>query len=1596
MEPFIVNEEYSVAICKTCQFAVVCNEMVTHLRTRHRDIAASSRIGIVTAVSNIPGVHRNQASLEQLRHPEPTTDPIDHLAEPRTDGIRCHQCPYVSRQIQRMQDHCRRHHGWVNDWKKGGNVSARSKEVRTMPWTTGVRCQRFFPTRAGSRWFEVRRGQPPGPAPGVVAEEAASQQATETLRRLRQKHAEQVRASHDDLIRAANDKLEPNPWLQRVGWAEHLRGLRISQLYETMAPIREAEEEVLQVMWTSVQEVLERAKATSTPNKVGHAVLFEVQRKEVHIKPTRPFDNRMEEDTWARYKDVWRVLLCVWSRTQELPDDERPPYRFTERQGQAWDEFERLAEAAAGRGGATPSDALQQAALDMLIGILDHQLKKGHYENALVSALAVTGIRSDGGWIDITDYTTKYSAVIKVARMLVVYKAWTERQHDVARLAATEGEEAADDSAQSLFAYVRGMVQRFMTRTPGAPEAEPTPMDWILDTRTYGMHIQYNTPAPGVIDWVGDRVSYRRVRFTMDQLSDMLHGVVDEARSLLAQLTMVTDRTTEGGGQGTAYADAAQAGERLHASLPRIHWASIEDDHSETREDYSFLGDDRNTWLREGDEWVFRRIVASRERRSEWGVEGQMTGGFRAEAIRAYGRAFEQFRERLWLMMHMLGGQPGRATEIGGVRVANTVNGGVRNIFAHDGMMCFVTSYHKGYRSSGQTKIIHRYLPRETGELLVWYLWLVLPFWREADGISKQAHRYSVFLWADEVVGRSGSGGSGADVSDHDGQRDTDANADANADDSRATWTWKEDRTWTTDRARRIIQRHSARLLGNKLNVSMWRHFAIAIANRFLNEAFGRWDPGKRGEEEEDENDELGDSPWDLQAGHGTRIAGMIYARLLVQLGSGVAAKQQQFRKVSAQWHRFLGFGAEDRASGRGGSGSSKRKVELYDGVRLEARLRRFARLRQADMAGRLRQMTENDTATFRGNQERVVRAIVNGHSPIVQIMGTGGGKSLSFMLPAFCSPDGVTVVITPLTALRTDLDARCRKAGIASQVWLSHKNNQAASVIFVTPESAVSKGFRDFVARLEARQALDRVVVDECHVVLEGTRSFRPKLREVGAAVREFGVQVVCLTATLAPADEDAFFGLMGIERGRAELFRHPTTRGNIEYSVVTVTGRGGHGGRRPSPRARGAGRGRQGRDGLDDIDEACCRVAERWLADGGPGKAIIYAMSIERVERLSAALACPAFYSDIDTSQGKAERLAAWRQGSGAGGGLVVATNALGLGIDVPDVRLVIHAGMPRQLPRFVQESGRAGRDGAPSRSVVICRAGAQGGGRASSSSSGHHADAADEFTRTRECRRVVLDRVMDGRADRFECEAGEARCDRCQQRRWAEDVDGALEQGAADEAVPEACVRAFEDLERRTAAARRGLERERMREAEQVEGFRGLLATWGRWCVYCWCRRRPRDHRTADCADRGRAEDWTEVERGIGLAEREIFGKRRLENFSGCFECGLPQEMCGAWRRTEEEGERYSRTTGGRCSYAGRLLEMYGWGMVRAEPGGIERVTRRMMREEGLTLALVEKDEWHIWLGGLTRWDGMQCSRLCKVTYMLWEDDVGCLAY
>ncbi|KAM7182564.1 hypothetical protein V8F33_014215 [Rhypophila sp. PSN 637] len=411
-------------------------------------------------------------------------------------------------------------------------------------------------------------------------------------------------------------------------------------------------------------------------------------------------------------------------------------------------------------------------------------------------------------------------------------------------------------------------------------------------------------------------------------------------------------------------------------SIPRIEWTKIEDDYSEDGIGYSA-----------GNGWV------------EWVSDHHEAVPYRITAVRQYGKAVETFREGMLTIMHMLGGMPARS---------NTAYGGVRNIIIDRGMVCFV-------------KIIHRYLPRDAGELL-----------QQVQGIADEILQKvgEAGQEGEGSVRRGGGGGKGRELD------------------------WIRERKWTADRIRRIIQGHTGRFLSVRIGISAWRHIAIGISNRYLNQAF---QPDKKGGGDFDEDDEdTVDSVWDLQAGHSTHVAGMIYARELQQGALGTAVRRDGFRRVSRQWYRFLGFGVEE-----GGVVGGKRKAELF---------RRLERLRRVDIEGQLR-----------GSQKKVIQAIVRGESRIVQVAGTGEGKSLSFMLPAFCSPDGVTVVVVPL------------ERGIDSHIWAGRGMNRAASVIFITPESAVTKGFETFVNRLHGRGQLDRVVIDECHTVLDSERGFRP-----------------------------------------------------------------------------------------------------------------------------------------------------------------------------------------------------------------------------------------------------------------------------------------------------------------------------------------------------------------------------------------------------------------------------------------------------------------------------------------------------------------------
>ncbi|KAK6591896.1 hypothetical protein H4I95_12023 [Botrytis cinerea] len=1246
-------------------------------------------------------------------------------------------------------------HQWENPQKKGRPETGREVQV---PWRTGVHCQHFFVRGPGAQFFEVQAVES---SPAISLRDVDLDAAKMALKQAMQQAEEDIRHQ----ITEPEAAREPNPWLRRVGWVEHLEGFDRTELQALVAPVRNDEPE-LEVLCRAFDWLIQDAQYHCIRPVVGLEALFEANRKEVDQDVRMPFDSWMDITTVIRYTEICKQLLRYIFRSKDIEPEKRPGYGLTERQQicieDVWTSIEELIwwkeEQGALGSGAEDKEGesdeeiewigrIQRQILRLWMALLNQPLQDDEYKSVLISGLAVLGMREDDGWLDAEDYTPKYSAVIKLARLMVVQEAYERRREAIAQYKERGlSPETAKERASSHYTLTRRLVRAFMTMAHD--DQDPKPMQWLYRSRSYGFKIRYTTTAEGKIQWIGDDVLYANMRFGMSQFRGMIHGLVGEAREELFEKLMVVRMSAD------REVDIKQ--------VPPIHWNRMVDQPSETRVGWSFLDDERNQFAVCKQWWLYERMYKEEQLREQF---MNAAGKLKREAVAAFQHHVERFQELLWGLMHVCGGQPARAPELLGMRWKNTAYGGVRNIFIEEGLVAFVATYHKGYRSSGNIKIVHRYLPREVGELLVYYLWLVLPFWEKLQFQVTGKPSSSPFLWGDgqkkehrQWTGPKRKQLKPVETDEHPEERRRELGVQGENESRHQTrlLAQRQARTWSSERARKILREAAVIWMGvDGLNISGYRQIAIAISRRYCREDRFEEEKSKLEESEGwDEDNADGDDPWDLQAGHGTHVAGMIYARELMEGENSIISRREKFRRVSHVWHCFLGFPSAHQ--GVGMSGRAKRKRQVYEEEMQDAQLARWKRLRGVDIHAELEKML-GSAARFRGLQEPVLQAIMKHQSPIVAVMGTGVGKTLLFQLPAKSMSSGTTVVISPLVSLQDHMVERCQQAGISCVKWDARQCHSPSQIVIVTPESAVSKTFGTFLDRLQGLHLLERFVFDECHTPLDSTAEFRPKMRQLGELM-ERGVQMVYLTATLPPHVEAEFMNIMRIKADDVHMFRSPTSRPNIAYSVVEYE---------------------EDEFGRGDI-AAVCRLVEQKLEEyAAPAKIIVYSCSIITTQEVSSALDCHAYYRDVGDAAVKDEIRKAWES---ADGRVVVATNAFGLGIDRPDVRVVVHIGPIYQMRNYSQESGRAGRDGKRSDAIILMPVGRQEAlqkahEQAQRRPAKFHISMTvkekqrieqqkvERFVSGAACRRVYLDGEMDGRMDRVRCADEEERCDVCQ---------------------------------------------------------------------------------------------------------------------------------------------------------------------------------------------------------------------------------------
>jgi RecQ family ATP-dependent DNA helicase len=319
----------------------------------------------------------------------------------------------------------------------------------------------------------------------------------------------------------------------------------------------------------------------------------------------------------------------------------------------------------------------------------------------------------------------------------------------------------------------------------------------------------------------------------------------------------------------------------------------------------------------------------------------------------------------------------------------------------------------------------------------------------------------------------------------------------------------------------------------------------------------------------------------------------------------------------------------------------------------------------------------------FRANQEAVCRAAVKGHD-LLLVMPTGAGKSLCYQLPAIAL-GGTALVISPLIALMEDQVAKLaalnlRVARIHSGLDRSISRQACVDYLageldflFIAPERLRVPGFPEMLAKRPP--AL--IAIDEAHCISQWGHDFRPDYRMIGQylpALRNGSgpVPVLALTATATPTVQADILAQLGM--ANPSRFIHGFRRDNLAIEVVEL----------PVPQR----------------PRAICGL----LSSRDRRPAIVYATSRKQseslAEELSQLMPAAAYHAGLD-GETRERVQSAFQSGRLE---VVVATIAFGMGIDKSDIRTIIHAGLPGTLEGYYQEIGRAGRDGAPSRTFLM----------------------------------------------------------------------------------------------------------------------------------------------------------------------------------------------------------------------------------------------------------------------------------------------------
>jgi superfamily II DNA helicase RecQ len=1294
-------EEFGVLVCKQHRTGVV--NLDRHLREQHGTPIAQRR-QVLEHFAQFSVVDPSTVEL-----PEEPAALIPELGAPLS-GMQCRACSFITVNTSSIKTHCRKLHqlSWT------GDKSALYSSVKVQTFFSSGGLQKYFIVDLGAE-NNVENSE------RLEPNQVAQQQLSDY---------QKVRKQIDDDMQVMEEaaKTDKTGWFTRTKWLPFLKGRNLAHLgYAARLPDRN--EAKLRLAAELTEKLIEQSvRGLATLPDETRRWLKSAKQTEVDVRPLARMQNPESQATYAGYMVRF---VCFYLRI--IADEERRVDEFLSQGSQLVDsgdeessedsstESEYNDSGKDNNAGSSDNDSIapprtprKNTQVDKLKDARELFTWKGD-QKALAMQLWLT--------LDDSDATAQTSALLDSMTSFILTGYGNDAMSTgLVQYLAVLGIDTQTNRLRTAKNYsymLAGVV--YCTRVlavekllPAAEREDQTeedrdrfldmrkkyladgsysPMSAMLSLLAYGKHAAMNEGNAGNTSWSPDKKT-----FYLNGRPIEVQRFCKMAQSMEAELV---ERFWQ-----LCWVD--NVADRFAIDLEQIT-----DDVTFTTRGKSFVTTAGNG-LSEGLAWMLKQA-----RSTEGGMRLQTLGGrWRSKKVREYLRELDRVKELMLGCVHIEQGQPARGSEILTTRHRNGLLQD-RNMFVIAGTMVSVIRYYKSQSQYDAPKVVPRFLPPRLGQIMALYLSYLQPFeeYLVVQVLSGSVHDY---IWGDS---------QGA---------------------------------WSTDRLTKVLKRETGKRLGVELHTLAYRHTAVGIGRVKVGESFGRGYQDEVGEVDEAEVDEDQEDLLELQNSR-TTIMGVGNYSVSIDIVKHLSTRSiDAFRALSTAWHRFLGV---DGQAAEHDELTPRRKRPMRESMSGLAMLPKEKAVQVEDRRATavhraLQKVLGKQDVGFRSmEQEQALYAVLDKQTPLVVVLPTGGGKSLLFTVPACVEETGVTVVVVPYRALIEDLVSRICDSGVDCIEW-KHGESNPASVVVVSADvvgNLTSNGnFLGYARLLQGKGLLQRIVIDECHLVLTA-RHWRENLLKV-KNLRLLGCPIVLLTATLPPLQEGELEVSMLVKN--ATYIRASTVRPNARYFVSWCERKA--------------------------LESTALSICERWAARlrRTGQKGVVYCLSKAQSERMAEALGCAYYHAGMEADE-RAGRLEEWVEQ----GGLIVATSALGTGVDYAGIVYILHIGMPWSITDFAQASGRGGRGGEEFDVVVVLEQG-EVEKRMERESDDIEVVAMGQFLVGSGCRRELLGSYMDVKG--VGCrEINAVRCDRCGEGEdaWLEEQESwAREWATVEEAFSE----------------------------------------------------------------------------------------------------------------------------------------------------------------------------------------------------------------